>query len=289
MPRTPLLLLLVLAGVAFASCGKGGTSTVTVEVSGAGSGSANGSDGTGSGGAGSGGTGGSGGGAKGGQAKPPAGKSPSRERALAFAQAVNLTAEDVPGFTAKTKHDSDSAREKKLGRELAHCTGAKGLSPGEATFPGEGKAVADESSKDFELKHGVIDFSVSSGVSVQSSAAGARQGLQAIRSPQVRKCFSHYLQLLFAGQHVRGATPGPVSIQAGIPPAPGTAGGFGWRITASFTIRGIRVPIYLDFLGFVDGPAEVTLLSSGLLRPFPAEVQQRLFAMLLARAKAHEL
>jgi hypothetical protein len=277
------LLLLVLAGIALASCGKGGASTVTVEASGAGSGSTSGSGGSGA----------SGDGASGDGAKsaptPPAGKSPSRERALAFAQAVNLTADDVPGFTVKTKHDSDSAREKELGRELAQCTGAKGLSSGEKTFPGEGKAVADESSKDFELQHGVIDFSVSSGVSVQSSAADARKGLQAIRSAHVRKCFSHYLQRLFAGQHVQGATPGPVSIQAGIPPAPGTSGGFGWRITASFTIRGIKVPIYLDFLGFVDGPAEVTLLSSGLLRPFPAEVQQHLFATLLARAKAHEL
>lgn len=281
MPRTPLLLLLVLGAVAFASCGKGGATTVTVEASGAGSGSASGSRGSGD--------GSEGGGAKGGQTTPPAGKSPSHERALAFAQAVNLTADDVPGFTAKIKHDSDSAREKKLGRELAQCTGATGLSSGEQTFPGEGKAVADESSKDFELKHGVIDFSVSSGVSVQSSAAGARKGLQAIRSAHVRKCFSHYLQLLFAGQHVQGATPGPVSIQSGTPPAPGTSGGFGWRITASFTIRGIKVPIYLDFLGFVDGPAEVTLLSSGLLRPFPAEVQQHLFATLLARAKAHKL
>jgi hypothetical protein len=284
MLRTPLLLLLVLAGIALASCGKGGTSTVTIEASGAGGGSSNGS-----GGAGGSGGGGSGGGAKGGQAKPPAGKSPSRERALAFAQAVNLTSEDVPGFTAKTKHDTDSAREKKLGRELAQCTGAKGLSSGEGSFAGEGKSLVDESSKDFQLKHGVIDFSVSSGVSVQASAAGARKGLQAIRSAHVRKCFSRYMQLLFAGQHVNGATPGPVSIQAGIPPAPGTAGGFGWRITASFTVRGIKVPIYLDFLGFVDGPAEVTLLSSGLLHPFPAEVQQHLFATLLARAKAHEL
>lgn len=260
------MLLLVLGGIALASCGKGGTSTVTVRASGPGTGS-------------SGESGGSGG----------AGKSPSHERALAFAQAVNLTADDVPGFTAKTKQSSDSAREKKIGRELAQCTGATGLSSGEESLPGEGKALADESSKDFELKHGVIDFSVSSGVSVQPSAAGARKGLQAFRSAHVRKCFSHYLQLLFAGQHVQGATPGPVSIQTGTPPAPGTSGGFGWRITASFTIRGIRVPLYLDFLGFVDGPAEVTLLSSGLLRPFPAEVQQHLFATLLARAKAHKL
>jgi hypothetical protein len=279
MPRTPLLLLLVLPGIALASCGKGGTSTVTVRASGTGTGSSSEPGASGN---------GSANGTKSSPA-PPAAKSPSRERALAFAQAVNLTAEDVPGFTAKAKQSSDSAREKKLGRELAQCTGATVLSSGEGNFPGEGKSVADESSKDFELKHGVIDFSVSSGVSVQSSAAGARKGLQAIRSAHVRKCFSHYLQLLFAGQHVQGATPGPVSIQTGIPPAPGTSGGFGWRITASFTIRGIKVPLYLDFLGFVDGPAEVTLLSSGLIRPFPAEVQQHLFATLLARAKAHKL
>jgi len=51
----------------------------------------------------------------------------------------------------------------------------------------------------------------------------------------------------------------------------------------------MKLPIYLDYLGFVDGPAEVTLLSSGLLRPFPAAIQQRLFALLLSRAKAHRL
>lgn len=278
MPRTPLLLLLALGGIALSSCGKGGTRTVTVRSTGAGQGPQGTTTST----------------TPGTKANPPSpeapgAKSPTRERALAFARAVNLTADDVPGFTAKAKHDSDSAREKKLGRELAQCTGAKSLSGGESSLPGEGKAVADESSKDFQLKHGVIDFSVSSGVSVQSSAAGARRGLQAIRSAHVRKCFSHYLQLLFAGQHVKGATPGPVSIQAGTPPAPGTSGGFGWRITASFTIRGIKVPIYLDFLGFVSGPAEVTLLSSGLIRPFPAEIQQQLFSLLLSRAKEHKL
>lgn len=278
MPRTPLLLLLALGAIALSSCGKGGTRTVTVRSTGAAQGSQGESTST----------------APGEKPNPPsaeapAAKSPTRERALAFARAVNLTTDDVPGFTAKAKHDSDSAREKKLGRELAQCTGAKSLSGGESSLPGEGKAIADESSKDFQLKHGVINFSVSSGVSVQSSAAGARKGLQAIRSAHVRKCFSHYLQLLFAGQHVKGATPGPVSIQAGTPPAPGTSGGFGWRITASFIIRGIKVPIYLDFLGFVDGPAEVTLLSSGLIRPFPAEIQQQLFSLLLSRAKEHKL
>jgi hypothetical protein len=47
--------------------------------------------------------------------------------------------------------------------------------------------------------------------------------------------------------------------------------------------------LYLDILGFVYGPARVTLFSSGILRPFPAAVQQGLFSLLLARARAHHL
>ena len=52
-----------------------------------------------------------------------------------------------------------------------------------------------------------------------------------------------------------------------------------------------RVPLslYVDILGFVLGPARVTLVSSGALRPFPAVIQQRLYTLLLARASARAL
>jgi hypothetical protein len=268
MPRTPLLLLLVLGGISLTACGKGGSTTVvTVHDSGAAtSGTKDGTTGK--------------------PSTPPA-KTPARQRALAFARQVNLTAADVPGFRPSSKHSTSSVREKRLERAMVRCAGTAGFGPAEDRASGRANTLAEQSSKDFELKHGIIDFGVSSQVSVQASAAAARKGLQAIRSAHVRDCFSHYLQLLFAGEHVKGATPGPVSIQAGVPPAPGTAGGFGWRITATFNVRTLKVPIYLDFLGFVDGPAEVTLLSTGLIRPFPAEVQQHLFALLLARAKGH--
>jgi hypothetical protein len=262
MHRAALLLLLVLGGAWLASCGKGGSASSRDSTS------AHGASGSSA-----------------GPSKSPFGDSLSRQRAFAFAHAVNLTPEDVPGFRASEKHDNGSAREKRLEREMAHCAAGGGPKlPGE-----EHKALADQSSKDFQLKHGIIDFSVSSQVSVQSSAAEARRGLQAIRSARVRNCFSHSLQLLFNDERLKGATPGPVTIQGGVPPAPGTTGGFGWRVTANFLVRGVKIPIYLDFLGFVEGPAEVTLLSSGLIRPFPAEVQQHLFALLLARAKAHAL
>jgi hypothetical protein len=263
MRRTLALLLLVLAGASLASCGKGSlTSTVVQSAS-----SSTSQPST-----------------------PPTtpstpSQAPSHESAAAFARAVNLTSADVPGFTPNEKHSSSSAREKRLEHAMLRCAGIGAGNGGGAKT----KGVLEESSKDFQLKRQILDFSVSSEVAVQASTAQALHGLGAIRSPRVRSCFSHYLSLIFKSEQVKGATAGPVTIQAGTPPAPGTSGGFGWRVTATFTVHGVKLPIYLDFLGFVDGPAEVTLLSSGLLRPFPASVQQHLFSLLLARAKEHKL
>jgi hypothetical protein len=209
----------------------------------------------------------------------PTFKAPAAQRALAFARAVNLTPADVPGFTPSAKHQHDSPREKALERQMLRCAGA----------PGPAKAIAEEGSKDFELKHAILDFSVSSEVSVQPGTTRAGKGLSAIRGARARGCFSRYLEQSFSTQRIKGAKLGHVSIQSGTPPAPGTSGSFGWRVTARFVLRGVNVPIYLDFLGFTVGPSEVTLLSTGLLRPFPAAVQQQLFTTLLSRAKAHRL
>ena len=249
MRRTLILIVLALSGGLLTSCGKGGQASSGAHT------------------------------ATSSSSTPSTSGAPSTQRALAFARAVNLTSTDVPGFTPGVRHHQDSPREKQLERQMLRCAGVVGSA----------KGIVEQRSKDFELKHAILDFSVSSEVSVQASAAQARKGLSAIRSAHVRGCFSRYLEQAFAGQQIKGARLGPVTIQSGNPPAPGTSGSFGWRVTATFDVRAIKVPIYLDFLGFVDGPSEVTLLSSGLLRPFPAAVQQHLFTLLLSRAKAHRL
>jgi len=203
----------------------------------------------------------------------------SKPRALAYARAVNLTAADLPGFTVSSDKESATAKEKQLERELLHCVGPAGSA---------GK-LAEASSRNFELSHGILQLSVTSEVSVAQTPAMAARELAAIRSAHVRGCFAHYLGLLLKGQHYGGASVGPVSVASGTPPAPGTAGGFGWRLTATLTIRGLAVPFYLDILGFVYGPATVSLFSSGAVRPFPAAAEQRLFTLLLHRAKVREL
>ena len=38
---------------------------------------------------------------------------------------------------------------------------------------------------------------------------------------------------------------------------------------------------------FVDGPAQVSLVTTGIPLPLPAKLEEQLFSLLLERAKAH--
>jgi hypothetical protein len=246
-----ILLMLVLPGGLISACGKGAGSAPATRSGDAASSGTTGSTGS-------------------------TGTSSARRQALAFAQAVNLTATDLPGFTASSKKETETAQEKRLQGQMLGCAGPGGSSRG----------FAAGSSKDFELKHEILDLGVSSEVNVAASAAEAKAELAAIRSARVRGCFSRYLSELFKGRKFGGASVRGVSIVSGTPPAPGTSGGFGWRVTVPVELHDIQVPFYLDILGFVDRTARVTLFSSGAIRPFPAAVQQQLFALLINRAKA---
>ncbi len=126
-------------------------------------------------------------------------------------------------------------------------------------------------------------------MNVAHSPAEADAALHAIRSSRVRACFSRYLSaLLKSQQHAPSETVLGVSIASGTPPAPGTSGGFGWRVTAKLAVRGVPISLYFDILGFVIGPAQVTLTSSGTVEPFPARAQEQLYTELLTRARAQK-
>jgi hypothetical protein len=211
--------------------------------------------------------------------KTAADKPLTKRQAIALARAVNLRASDVPGFTAsaKEKKQPESVSEKQLEREMLKCVGVLGSD----------NALAEASSKDFKFEHGILNLSVHSEVSVASTPALAAENLAALRGKRVRACLSRYLNRFFKRSAVRGASVSPVSILSGTPPAPGAAGSFGWRITATYTVHGIPIPFYFDILSFAYKHAEVTLFSSGLPEPFPAKAQEKLFSLLLARADEH--
>lgn len=257
MRRTAVTIALLATGALLGACGRSNpTAVATVTVQAAKAGSHTGTTGT---------------------PPPGAARSPTKTQALAFARAVNLTVADVPGFKASPEQHHQTAVEKQRERELVSCAGG-------AVSAGEG--LASVSSPDFKLERDVLDLSVNSEVSVAQTPALAAKALATIRGTHFRECLSRYLNLLFHAQSRSGTTVGPISIVQGTPPAPGATGSFGWRITATITARGVKLPFYQDMLGFVYGSAEVSLTSSGALRPFPAAIEQQLFLLLLKRAKS---
>ncbi len=203
----------------------------------------------------------------------------TKHQALTFARAVNLTAADVPGFKASSQHEHEheTPAEKRLEGELERCAGA----------PSSKDQLAEVSSEGFGHEDRGAVQSVQSSVSVERTPALAAKGLAAVRSARGRECLSRYVDLLFKIEKGSGVRVSPVSISSGSPSAPGTTGSFAWRIKSAIRSRGVRVPFSLDFAGFVYGPAEVTLFSFGLPEPLPAAMEERLFALLVQRAKAH--
>ena len=200
-------------------------------------------------------------------------------KARAFAVAVNLRASDLPGFHASTEHQHQGAAEKRLEPELSRCVGGGGAK-GAATEMG---------SKTYERGASVITQSVSSQVSVARTAASAARELAVIRGRHLQGCLSQYFNQLLASQNLNGAKIGPVSTKQGSPPAPGADGSFGLRFIETLTLHRLRIPFYVDILGFVKGRAEVSLFTFGVPRQFPAALEERLFSLLLERAKAHSV
>jgi len=203
----------------------------------------------------------------------------TKSQARTLAQALGLKPADVAGFKAVPVNHTESAQEQALTRQLETCAG------------GAGKAHKLAEAKSDEFKRAVkgLPVEVSSTVAIEESPAYAEQDLRAIRSARGRRCIVRLVDAAFKGKKFGGASIGAGSIREGSPPAAGTNGSFGVRLTVPISAPGITVKAYFDFLGFVHGPEEVTLQSIGVGEPFPAATQEHLFAVLVARASSHAL
>jgi hypothetical protein len=212
---------------------------------------------------------------------PPQKGVPSPQKMSAFAGAVNLRLTDLPGFVVTpASAPSHKASERRLQEQLDTCAGA---------LHGALGGGGEHSSPQFHRRGDPLQDGVSSDVSFLEASTSVASTLALLRSSHTRGCLAAYLKGLLAGQRFGGATVSSVSLQQGSPPATGSAGGFGWRVTAVFALRGLRVPFYLDILGFVYRRAVVTLLSSAVVVPFPAGAEEHLFELLLTRARAQSL
>jgi hypothetical protein len=202
----------------------------------------------------------------------------ARARARKFAAAVNLRASDVRGFRASPKHEEHAAGERRLEQELLRCVGNAGAARG----------LVESGSGTFQRQASIISQTVSSEVTVARTPALAEKQLAEFHSGVLPRCLSHYFSGLLGSQRYHGAKLSPVTTKQGSPPAPGTTGSFGLRFTATVTLHSIPIPLYIDILGFVEGSAEVSMFATGIPEPVPAKIEEHLFTLLLARAKAHK-
>jgi hypothetical protein len=200
----------------------------------------------------------------------------TKARAQTLAVALNLTASDLPGFGVSAERPHETAAEKERERKLLRCMGGGTSSD----------ALAEASSKSFQRQAQIVRVSVSSSVTIVRTPAEAAAELRAIRSDHTRFCLTRFMGELLASQTRGGASAKLVSITKATPSAAGTSGTFAWRIAGEITLRGVRVPFYIELVGFSHGQAEVELLSFGLPVPFPATAEQELFALLVQRARA---
>jgi hypothetical protein len=215
-----------------------------------------------------------------------------------FANAVNLRADDVPGFVAEPNrrehgHVDNPALEG--GTAFRRCFGR---------FP-QSKPVFKGGSEKFKSGGGLASESVSSSVEVMRSATLADREMSLVRkvlaSASDQACLSRLFDRLGSEGRPRRVGAATLRITVGrlvltpIPvgaPASGSSPGAGLSITMNVTyhvsargrVLAIPAALHLDALAIVVGRAEVTLSTITLGAAFPADMEAQLFSRLAARA-----
>lgn len=194
----------------------------------------------------------------------------------AFAAAVNLTAADVPGFSASP--DRNTAADRRNVAQLASCAGA--VDPA--------RRIVDVHSDDFSRGAGLQEQQVGSSVDVLPSATLARQDFMKFTAAGARMCIAAYTARALAraqtSASVKFGNPSTLTLA----PPPGTsANSFGYRFVIPIAAAGATIKVYVDLLFHRAGPAEIAFNDFAIGRPFPARDQQRLFSLLVTRADRH--
>jgi hypothetical protein len=205
----------------------------------------------------------------------------TKAQAVAYARAINLRAGDVPGMTVTGPAEREGTRGQHSSGELERCVGSAN----------PGQQLIDIGSPTFGQGGALEQSQVSSGVTVLSSAAAAAREFAAIRSARGRACIARFARREFSRESSGSLLYRAIASTALTAPVAGIGESFGLRLTVTLLAprTGRTFHLYLDFLGFLEGPAEIGLNTSGFTRPVSAATERRLFSTLYRRAQAHKL
>jgi hypothetical protein len=220
----------------------------------------------------------------------------SMEQAVAFAKAVNLRADDVPYFEERPvepESEEDEERERRLKRDFGRCLGGIDLSA----------HMVYEESPAFLNSAGAEYLSVQSSVEVAPDAALARRRIDAYRTGRGKDCFRRTLTPLLEEEGSNEVEVGRTTVSRLSLKAPEIRGGIlAYRVSTTATITGAdsqltaygpraevatprrSFPVFIDFLGFTVGPAEVSLFMNGAPAPVSENFERNLLSVLPERA-----
>jgi hypothetical protein len=220
---------------------------------------------------------------------PPAS---ARARATAYAKAVNLRASDVPYFEAlEDEAEDDPGREARNDRELRECVGEGGFQ----------KPLAEVSSAEYGTQVPGEALQVSSSVEVAADPAEALRGLRLIRTRRAERCLRRVFVAAAEEEESSTAEVRRVSVSRLDSPAPEIDDGFAFRFTAAVLVHpssseltayrpaaesgpSAAVKVYADILGFVVGPASITITATGVSAPVARNLERNLLVVLHERA-----
>lgn len=193
------------------------------------------------------------------------------QEAQKFAEAVNLTASDAPGYTVeKPATEKHAFKESAAEKQFIRCIG--GIAPS--------RTLAEYSSATFRRQIGPAFEQVSSSVSAMPTVAMADEDLAAIRRMKascITKAFDGRIKPTLRGERIAPFKFARVTV--------GTPGAFGFTVATTVSVAGRSAPFRIDVLGFVAGSTEVSLSTLAMsLSPDPA-AEARLFRDLMIRAQ----
>jgi hypothetical protein len=206
----------------------------------------------------------------------------SSARAVAYANAVNLRAADVPELQAARHKPRAETANGPFGAAMDGCESA-------AVRAGD---VFGINSQRFVHLSSPLQ-SIGSGVYYFKSEALAHDYLAAADSPRFAAC----VKTIAANEPKTVTKEGskvaePMFSDAQVVPIPVPSRGvpgYGLRLAVHSPLGGRGgSESYTDFLSFVKGDAVITLTAIGKGRPFPAAGKQRLLALIHGRAEAHK-
>jgi hypothetical protein len=195
-------------------------------------------------------------------------------RDLAIAQAINLRASDLPGFSPEPSQPNPASNE--LQARARHCPGIQGL--------GQHSDEVKAESSQFQAG----PSQVGSEAAIERSSGIVASDFALLRTGRIQSC----LRQMFEGLSVPASngiliTVSGVQLTSLTPPATGAHQSFGLRMAMTFSALGRSVPFTMDILGFGVGRDEVSLSTFSVEQPFPARTEQQLSKLLVARALAH--